>query len=220
MLDALFSTVAPHPCCSCVALGSLLCHRCEDNIVNDFFMTCLHCAAPTPGGVCAHHRLPYLAAWHMGARDGVLRTLIDEYKFRYRREAAGILANIMHRSAPALPDNAIIVPIPTHRTHVRERGFDHALLLAKKFARRRRMPVQQLLRRETSTVQRASTKKVRLQQARHAFSVKGVLDSAPTYVLLDDVVTTGATVNAAARELRQAGAKHVWVFAMCRQPLD
>ena len=120
---------------------------------------------------------------------------------------------------PELPSDAIIVPVPTSRSHVRERGYDHTVLLARYIAKSRRLQCEQPLVRTTSTTQRHASAVERHKQAKAAFAVKGITKHVP-YVLVDDVVTTGATIKYAAQALLDAGASQVWVAVVARQTLD
>jgi predicted amidophosphoribosyltransferase len=113
-----------------------------------------------------------------------------------------------------------VVPVPTISPHIRERGYDHTLLIARHVARRRKLRLTPLLARQTNTMQRGASKSVRQKQAAQAFMLNGLVDPTLTYLLLDDIVTTGATLDAAAKMLKAAGAKHVWVAAVAYQTLD
>jgi predicted amidophosphoribosyltransferase len=103
---------------------------------------------------------------------------------------------------------------------MRERGYDHMLLIAKYVAKNRRLQCQQLIERVNDSKQRQSNAKQRTTQAKKAFEVDNRLDATTPYLLVDDVVTTGATIKYAAKALRRAGAKHVWVAVIARQTLD
>jgi competence protein ComFC len=94
------------------------------------------------------------------------------------------------------------------------------LLIAKRFARLRNLPVGMLLQRQTSTKQRDASARRRIEQAKVAFYSSKVLDTSSVYLVLDDVITTGATVKYASKVLLDAGAKEVWVASISRQPLD
>ncbi|HTJ73654.1 MAG TPA: hypothetical protein VL481_03625 [Verrucomicrobiae bacterium] len=119
-----------------------------------------------------------------------------------------------------LPKDVVIVPLPTVASHVRVRGYDHTLLIAKGVAKAQRLRLEKALYRRTSTTQRGEGRKTRQRQAKEAFGVKGTLNSAATYLLIDDVVTTGATLQCGAKALKDAGAGEVWVAALAYHPLD
>lgn len=220
MLDTLLSLIAPHPCCSCGAVGTILCDHCKYNIVNESYSGCLECGLLAGrNGICTSCTVPYVKAWCIGERTGALQRLIGIYKFQSAWDAHRVIGELLLDRLPELPPETIVVPVPTIRSHVRERGFDHTWLIARFVARKRGLRLDTSLRRKTVSKQRDATKQQRLAQAKEAFMVNKTLPSVP-YLLIDDVVTTGATVRFASKALLDAGAAEVWVAAASRQPLD
>ena len=221
MIDTLLSYIAPYHCSGCGQTGTLLCDNCKYNINFDEFFSCLNCNMPAnSNGVCRTCKLPYSKAWCVGERTDVLEALINGYKFDRVKATYRVLGDLLLEKVDHLPKETIIVPIPTIGTHIRTRGYDHSLLIAQHFARKRGLVCRQLIQRATATKQKGASKSVREAQARQAFIVKPQLAPDVPYLLIDDVVTTGATVTYAAKGLRDAGAEHVWVAAIARQPLD
>ena len=164
--------------------------------------------------------MPYKRVWVVGERKGVLQRLIGLYKFERAKSAYKILGDLVLSSLPELPLNTVIVPVPTVSSHIRERGYDHMLLIAKYVAKKRGLECKQLLLRKTNTKQRQTGAKKRLEQARQAFVAKTNIDQEVPYLLLDDVITTGATIKYASQALLDFGAKQVWVAAIARQTID
>lgn len=221
MIDTVLAFLAPHHCCSCGKLGSLLCGDCKYDIVSDQITVCVVCKRPAgDSGICRLCRPHFDRAWVVAPRKGPLEDLIDLYKFERARAGYHSLADLLLTRLPELPPETVVVPIPTITPHIRERGYDHTLLIARYVARKRKLRLASLLDRKTNTMQRGSSKSVRRKQALQAFAVRGTVDPARTYLLLDDIVTTGATLDAAAKVLKDAGAKHVWVAAVAYQTLD
>ncbi|HEU4716066.1 MAG TPA: phosphoribosyltransferase family protein [Candidatus Saccharimonadales bacterium] len=93
-------------------------------------------------------------------------------------------------------------------------------MIAKRLAKLQGVKAKSLLYRQTSTTQRGHGRKQRNRQAREAFGCAGNLSGTTTYLLIDDVITTGSTLHYAAKALKDAGAGDVWVAAIARQPLD
>lgn len=211
--------LAPHYCCSCGEIGALLCDSCKHNITSEQYMGCLLCGRPSPS-VCSHCSPIIERTWCGGERSGGLEALINQYKFEYARAAYAPLGDILLAALPQLPERTIVIPIPTVRSHVRQRGYDHTLLLARYVAERQHLALAKPLMRRTATVQRGATRKVRIMQAKEAFEVRASLEKDIPYLLIDDVVTTGSTLRYAAHALRNAGAMTVWAAAVARQPLD
>jgi ComF family protein len=221
MIDALLSQIAPHLCCSCGKIGALLCENCKYNIIDEAIGDCIACGrSADERGICKDCRAPYQRAWCVGERSGALKKLIDVYKFEYARAAYSPLSELLLDRVSQLPADTIVVPIPTVMAHIRERGYDHTLLIARMFAKKRRLSMRRVLSRVTSTRQRGASRDDRIAQAKAAFIVRQQLDPSVSYLIIDDIVTTGATVHYAAEALRAAGARDVWIAAIARQPLD
>ena len=171
-------------------------------------------------GLCGRCRPGYSRAWAVGSYSSVLGELVRTMKFDGAREATRTIASLLDARLPALPTSVRLVPLPTIRPHIRERGFDHTLVMARQLGRLRGLPVDRSLVRRAQTVQRGKTLRERQRQATRAFGVAGPLDLEAIYLLLDDVVTTGSSMRAAARCLREAGASEVWAASLTREPLD
>jgi len=221
MFDTLLSPIAPHLCCGCGKTGTLLCDYCKYDIAQSALIGCILCSNKyTNHTICTACHMVAQRGWCVAERTDALRRLIDVYKFENARSAYRTLAELLHEHIDQLPPTTVIVPIPTVTSHIRQRGYDHTALLAKAFAKRRQLAYKPLVRRITTTSQRNATKAQRLQQANAAFKVSKPLSSLTPYLLVDDIVTTGATLTSAAKALRAAGAQEVWVAAVARQPLD
>jgi len=170
-------------------------------------------------GICEKCDVPYRRAWCVGRREDVLRKLIDEYKFENAYAAHRVLADLLSQRIGQLPSDVTVVAVPSIASHIRQRGYDHATLVAKQLARLQQVTYAPILRRKTATMQRGASKTQRIRQAKEAFEVRGQLDGG-IYLLVDDIVTTGATVKYAAQALCDAGAAEVWVAVLARQTLD
>jgi ComF family protein len=164
--------------------------------------------------------MPYEKAWVVGERDGPLQRLVGLYKFERAKAAHKPLGDLLLDILPDLPAETVVVPVPTTPGRIRERGYDHMMLIARYVARARGLKCRSLVRRQTNTKQRQATAKKRDVQAKNAFFVREKVDADTPYLIIDDVMTTGATIKYAAQALRDAGAKRVWVAIIARQTLD
>ena len=133
-----------------------------------------------------------------------------------------MLGDTLAQCLPELPDAAVLVPIPTIAAHKRQRGYDHTKLMAAAIKRQRGGSVTSLLMRQTNSVQIGKGRAERLRQAHQAFTLntKHRIDCDAPHIIIDDVYTTGATIEAAAKLLQSAGIKTIWVAVATRQPLD
>ena len=220
MHRALSSLLAPHYCYSCDSIGELLCQACKYNIASEPYAQCVVCGTPTSGdeSLCRHCIRPYSKAWCVGEKREALEKLIDAHKFERTKDVYRVFASLLDERLPVLPSDTIIVPVPTVAKHIRQRGYDHTRLLAARFAQIRGLKVSTPLLRRNASSQRGASKQDRWVQAKEAFHSQ-ILDGG-RYLLIDDVFTTGATVEHAAKAMLEAGADDVWLAVVARQPLE
>ena len=142
--------------------------------------------------------------------------MVHGLKYRNRRVVARQLAAVLVRRLPQLPVD-LVTWAPTGAVRVRRRGFDQAELLARAVARELGVPCRRLLYRSHGTVQTGADRAARLEGP----SFRGRAASGGLSVLLiDDVVTTGATLAAARRALLDAGVAEVWSAAAAATPSE
>lgn len=220
MLDSLLSVISPHLCYSCGKIGSLLCDNCKYNIGYDNLNICIACGGVCGArGVCGGCTTNFTRAWHVGDRTDELRRLIDDYKFENVKAAHRVLAELLSNKIGILPSSVTVVPVPTISSHIRQRGYDHAYLLAKKLAQLQNLNIHTILERASNAEQRGASRKDRHIRAKTAFKAKRPLKGG-LYLVVDDIVTTSATLHFTAKTLLDAGADEVWVAVVARQPLD
>lgn len=197
-------------------------------------LECAACGQPAAHGYCGDCRrllvaapardldgVPVLAA---AAYAAPLDAAIQRYKYGSRPDLAGALAGLLPRAALAGASGdarTLFVPVPLHRTRLAERGYDQSALLASALAARAGRPASaRALCRTRSTAQQARLdERGRAQNVLGAFAAGGgaALVERPV-VLVDDVVTTGATASACVRTLRAAGARVVAVVCVASTP--
>jgi len=195
--------LCPHTCINCGALGKFLCDCCKNDILADHANFCPACKHPVFNASCAYCQLApsVMVDW----RDGVVGRMIQEYKYHSVRAAGKVLAELLDAILPRIDEKVVIVPLPTIQKHVRARGFDHTYKIAAMVAKWRGWKVERLLARASDTVQVGADRDWRLVQAAKAYELVREVDPETTYVLLDDVWTTGASMKAALKKLQRAG---------------
>lgn len=210
-IPSVLDLIAPHSCMGCGRLGEILCDRCKNYILEAHRNVCPNCKSPKTGATCEN--CPELAPiYALGPREDLLNDLIHAYKYESVRVLASKFAEILDGILPEdLPEETVIVPLPTSTKHIRERGQDHTLLLAKKLARRRGWRVEKALTRAKNTVQVGASAAERRAQAGGAYALEPRFrpDAEATYLLLDDVWTTGASMRAAYEVFTTSGAKNI-----------
>ena len=220
MIDRLLNVFAPHRCCSCGETGALLCEGCKNDIVDEPFSGCVLCHRPCgEKGLCfvCARRLSCEQAWCVGERSGVLKELLDRYKFSGSRAGALVCAEMLDNLLPALPADIAIVGVPTSPATLRVRGFDHVGRVVRLLAKRRHLQVARPLKRTSSATLHFLSRDERVALGPFLFGLS--YGTAPEQVLLiDDILTTGTTLAAATKLLKQAGAKRVYIAVVARQP--
>ncbi len=197
---------------SIVPLTAPLCDRCGDPLPTWRLVSTSLACCPR----CRRTRRLIDRARAIGAYDGALRAIIHALKYEGRRSLARPLGRLMReRGAAMLSGAAWAVPVPLHPSRRRHRGFNQATDLARHLG----IPVRLALRRIRATpTQTGLPAGRRHRNVRDAFAVArdaGRLAGA-VVVLIDDVSTTGATLDACARALKQAGVAEVRALTAAR----
>jgi len=217
----MLSVIAPHICKGCGGVGAVLCERCVFNILQQKCDVCAVCGRRSPhGNLCARCRAhsPFAQLYAVGWRQTVLLRLLDDFKFNSERAAAQPIAKLLDVRLPELA-GFTVVPVPTAPAHVRQRGFGHAELVARRLARTRHMQcVPDLLARQTNVSQHFLNARERQAAAAQAFALNRRRKLPDKILLVDDIWTTGATLSAAARLLKSAGAQEIIGAVAAVQP--
>jgi len=226
--------ILPSHCLLCAQDGDGrrdLCHACAGDLVRNR-LCCPRCAlplrAPAPlCGECLLREPPFDAAFAPFLYGHPIDLLVTKLKFGRSLAAGRVLSQLwldaVAEDAPVLP--GLILPIPLHASRLRERGYNQALELARPLARALRIPLAEdaLSRTKATAAQSNLDAKARRRNLRGAFEFHAAaLSAAATHVthvaLVDDVMTTGATLRECARVLRRAGVVRVDVWALARAP--
>ena len=215
--------LAPHSCRGCGRIGKPLCDCCKKNIIISHKNYCPNCKTKTPTGKCKKCKaLPPIFV--VNERSTLIGTLIHDYKYDSVRALASPLAEILDQILPEIEENVSVIPLPTISKHIRSRAFDHTLLIAKRLAkfRGKNYKVERILARSKNTVQVGTDEKTRQIQATTAYQInqKIKLNPGTTYILLDDVWTTGASMKAAFKKLREAGALKIIIAILAVNRLN
>lgn len=152
--------------------------------------------------------------------DAVMRESIAGYKYGGRREYAAFYAEeILRRCAKDLIQwrAEALIPIPLHPSRRRRRGFNQAELLARELSKRSGIPADAgvLIRRKKTRAQKELNDQERLTNLKDAFSVRKGSVPYQNIILIDDIYTTGSTMDAASRVLKENGAKNVYFVCIC-----
>ncbi|HEV2132717.1 MAG TPA: ComF family protein [Terracidiphilus sp.] len=244
-VDALACSLLPASCVLCGAslprLSSApICDACWTEFPSESGAVCVRCGdslaapeSPQFSEYCRACRLvppPFQRAVAYGVYQGRLRDAIHALKYdRVHPAARGLgrmLALAIGRLAGEAPVEMLVVPVPLHRSKYSQRGFNQARMLAREALRSLRKSHPQwrlalapgtLMRLRVTASQAGLTPRQRRVNVRGAFSVSDAAAVAGRHVLLiDDIMTTGATARAASQALLRAGAESVWVATLAR----
>ena len=153
--------------------------------------------------------------------DGTLRRVLQRLKYGGAGRLAGPLAESAApalRRLMALTGEATLVPVPVHLSRRRQRGYNQAELLAIELGRRVGLPVRDVLVRHRQTArQHGLGRAARLHNLRGAVAVRSEARPARVVILVDDILTTSATLEACAEVLRRHGTESAYGFALARE---
>jgi ComF family protein len=220
-LDILF----PKKCLGCGAEGVLICHTCQKTIVRIMPPVCPKCGRPQPSGILCHRCVSWPSAID-GVRsplqfEGIIREAIHQFKYNNLRVLSGTLAAFLHEF---LLNNSItgdvFVPVPLHPKRLKERGYNQAGLLARELGKKISLPVNEnCLVRIKHVSPQALTGSVleRRNNVYQAFICRNLSMENKHVILVDDVATSGATLDACAIALKLSGALSVWGLVLARE---
>jgi ComF family protein len=212
LIIRLLNLVAPDDCTGCQAEGSILCPECAERI-DCLPATCYVCGKLSrnfrPCLNCINKWRPQ-HVWFYGAYKDLPAELVKALKFDQKRSAAKAMAKLLDQALPYFAEPPLVTFVPTASSRRRERGFDQAQLIGKELAKLRGWPITALLHRQAKVRQLGAGRATRRAQLKKAFRPINASLIKNTHILLvDDVVTTGATIEACTKTLLKAGASAV-----------
>ncbi|MGQ9674311.1 MAG: ComF family protein [Chloroflexota bacterium] len=222
--EAFLDLILPRRCAGCGAIGTWLCAACASKLPRVMPPICQRCGAPTPGTavcfVCWQSppsaeaiRAPYYF-------EGTLRLMVHRLKYRHARHLAEPLGRLLvdYLETRPVPPVDLVVPIPLHPNRLEQRGYNQSLLLAKAVCDHTslRLVDDCLARVRDTPAQMGLPAHQRPANVRGAFQASRKQVAGAKVLLVDDVCTTGATLQAGAHALKRAGAEGVWAVALAR----
>jgi competence protein ComFC len=220
-LDLLF----PRWCLGCGREGDYICGTCRRSLPEITPPVCPGCGRPHDGGGvcprCAAGKPAILAIRSPFQFDGVVRRAIHELKYRNLRDIARPMAGLLNEYLAASPlPGEVLVPVPLHPKRQRERGYNQSALLARELGRLSGLPVVEscLVRRQHTPPQaRTASAAERQHNVAGAFACRDGRLRGREVLLVDDVATSGATLNACALALKSRGSPAVRGLVMAME---
>jgi len=215
----------PQWCVGCGKEGGFICCSCHQSLSRIMPPLCPRCGRPQSSGILC----PSCVSWQAQIDsirspfrfDGVMRQAIHQLKYKNLRALAVPLAKLLQDYlANNYMPGEVLVPVPLHQKRLRQRGYNQSCLLAQELGKLVNLPVIDdcLIRlRHTPPQARTSTVEERRTNVADAFTCRYHQLQDKQVLLIDDVSTSGATLNACAAALKAAGASSVWGLALARE---
>ncbi|MFA5451195.1 MAG: ComF family protein [Dehalococcoidales bacterium] len=218
VLDFLF----PPKCTSCGREGKYICDGCLNLVVHVKPPVCPICILPVTGNRKCDCRFwqsldrlnsPYVF-------QGTIRKAVIQFKFHNLRAIAPFLATLLYRylASRTIPFD-VLVPVPLHKKRLRERGYNQSLILARELGRLTGAPCEPALTRNRHTPSQVDSNNAsqRRNNVNGAFICGNNTVEGKKILLIDDVATTGATLDSCAHSLKKAGASTVQALTLARE---
>jgi ComF family protein len=222
---AALNLLFPQRCIGCGEEGELLCKSCIQSFLRMMPPICPKCGKPQINGIIC----PLCIRWKTdldGIRspfrfDGVLREAIHQFKYKNIRTLSKPLASLLSNYYLLNPlPVQVLVPVPLHPRRIKERGYNQSELLAQEMGKLLRLPVMfDCLIRNKFILPQTKTTSVeeRHRNVKGAFSCTSSKLKGQQVLLIDDVSTSGSTLEACATALKSAGADSVWGLVLARE---
>ena len=217
--------LSPQKCLGCGKEGDLLCRDCQKSLPRIVPPICPKCGKPQASGIicsgCVSWRTSIDGIRSPLRFEGLARESIHQLKYKNLRSIAGPLALLLrdYLIHDPLPFQ-VLVPVPLHRKRLRERGYNQSNLLAQELGKLLTIPVvDDCLARQKYVLPQAQTKSVeeRRNNVKRAFACLSSRLQNTRVLLVDDVSTSGATLDACAAALKLGGVISVWGLVLARE---
>lgn len=231
LMDKIFDNIRGNQCLLCLkpALARCVCPACLADLPWQD-QACKVCALPLPRPAqdaghelavcteCQLHPPPWQRAQAVFHYQFPIDRLIAAFKYHHQLALTDLFADLMAARLTTDAATPVIVPVPLHPQRLRQRGYDQTLLLAQALSRRTGMTcAPQLLQRQRDTpMQKALDREARRDNLAGAFGCDATQVMGRHILLVDDVLTTGATLSVLSELLRQAGAESVQALVIAR----
>jgi len=221
---AFLDLLLPLRCLGCGREGDLICLSCRQSLPRVKFPLCQRCGATVSEGNLCHSCLNYPLTID-GIRSvflfqGTVRQAILQLKYRHLRALAFPLSQLLAEFLSSYPlKGEVLIPVPLYPKRLRQRGYNQASLLAKELGKLAGLPVEDdTLIRVKDALPQARTRSAaeRRGNVQGAFACHQPLEG-KQILLIDDVCTTGATLDACTTALKAAGAGSVWGLTVARE---
>lgn len=223
LMDSTLELIFPARCGGCDLPGTLLCDQCRSHmpfIERD--SACVSCGAPYGSLTCTEcwqTEFAFSAAVALGSLERPLSRMVTLHKDGGERRYAGMLGSLLGEASERAFGSGwacAVTSVPPTQSAIRRRGFDHVYPLAAEAARVMGVPCRPLLVSRGASDLRRLGREARRIEVLEAFAVRGGVEVPAKVLVVDDVMTTGATLDAVAARLLAAGADEVRAAVLAR----
>lgn len=222
VLKQLLTIIIPERCVIC---GQIivkqynfypLCYKCESELDPKKIKFCSICSYPLISETnkclrCRHTDFNFINNRALFSYSGKIKELIYQYKFSNRKSIAFYFAKLLSNILFEKYSKIIIVPVPGRKIVKKQKGWEHVDFISTILKKKYKLPVQNLLTRKGKKAQKSLTREKRAENLRKSIRIKRKIRKLPEIVvLLDDIFTTGTTINECAGILKDAGVKEIF----------
>lgn len=220
LLDQLISIIAPFNCLVCGQEGTVVCTACLPKAASAKRSSCFMCNKLTVGWrVCdaCRRKTQVRGVFVASHYEGHVKTMVRMLKYKQAAAVSKTLATLLVPVIDLGVGIDVVTAVPASSKRFRQRGYNQAKLIGRALAKQLQLPFVESLGRSGHARQVGTSRQQRLKQATDTMYGLGNLRLKDQRVLVvDDVVTTGATMMEAGRALKSAGAKYVWGAAVAK----
>lgn len=232
IISSFFDLIFPITCLSCRQEGQWLCNDCLRKIAWQPQQKCLHCGEINRWGEFCGECYPYYALDGLlvaSYYDGAVKELIKTCKYHFAESVGQVLGNLLILSMGHLLDKPsstlpkflpwsknLLVPVPLAKRRYNWRGFNQAAVIAEQFGNYFNLTLADHLERQHRPAQAHLSRQARRQNLQQVFTWTGKDLLGKNIILIDDVATTGTTLNECAKALKSRGAKQVWGLVVAK----
>lgn len=212
IFEIILDSIAPDYCYFCGEIGQAVCDNCMNKDYN-FGIT-----------INNYHK-NIKKEFFLASRYGEIKQMVDEFKFQNKKQNARYLSYFLvkflknNKEFSGNDKKITIVPVPTSSKHIRSRGIDHTKILAKYLSKDMNIDISNIILRISNSVQHNANYEQRQVQSKDSYKINGKIDVNTIYVILDDIKTTGATIDSIADILSKNGAKEIWGVYLLHQEI-
>jgi len=215
----------PKQCVGCGKVGSFLCLSCKEKLPRLPPPLCPKCGRPQASGIvcpsCRQRRIEIDGIRSPYRFDEVIRKAIHQLKYQNLKAISSCLAELLadYLGSSPLPGE-VLVPVPLHQRRLKERGYNQSSLLSRELGKLTNLPVVEdcLIRiKEAQPQVKAASMEERRENVVGAFICRDEKVSGKQVILIDDVCTSGATLESCAVALKSKGAISVWGLTIARE---